>query len=50
MHFTALLCSLILEYHICGESVLNRFYMAFNRIIFMLYVIDILYYTVVGEL
>jgi len=49
--FNALLCFGNERYYWNGESVLNGLGMALNGIATMLYIIDILYYTVmIGEL
>jgi succinate dehydrogenase hydrophobic anchor subunit len=39
----------MVKYYRGGESCLNRLYMAFSGIAVMLYVIDILYYTIIDD-
>lgn len=47
--FETLLRFVKAEYYRDIESVLNRLEMAFSGIVVMLYIIDILYYTVIDD-
>ena len=47
--FTTILRFVDAEYYRCIESVLNELEMAFSGIAVMLYIIDILYYTVIDD-